>query len=160
MVLQIHYLRSGYVDDFNFEFVNDIVLYHINNRYSQYYDYLVIYGHFHKTKLTFFRWLQKRFIDNITGAKERINSSSSLGNTTKSQMIDRLDKFGKHPYVLTTSYYHLYWTAFRISVQMYLEFYFYFWSYQYFDYLLTFIPRLLSVLYLTHLFYQRISKRV
>lgn len=68
MVLQIHYLRSGYVDDFNFQFVNDIVLYHINNRYSQYYDYLVIYGHFNKTKFTFFRWLQKRFIDNITGA--------------------------------------------------------------------------------------------
>lgn len=55
MVLQIHYLRSGYVDDFNFQFVNDIVLYHINNRYSQYYDYLVIYGHFHKTKFTFFQ---------------------------------------------------------------------------------------------------------
>lgn len=31
MVLQIHYLRSGYVDDFNFQFVNDIVLYHINS---------------------------------------------------------------------------------------------------------------------------------
>lgn len=115
---------------------------------------------FIRLSLPFFDDYKKRFIDNITGAKERINSSSSLGNTTKSQMIDRLDKFGKHPYVLTTSYYHLYWTAFRISVQMYLEFYFYFWSSQYFDYLLTFIPRLLSVLYLTHLFYQRISKRV
>lgn len=34
-----------------FKFVNAI--YHIHNRYSQYYDYLITYGRFHMTKFTF-----------------------------------------------------------------------------------------------------------